>query len=120
MSLSHRFAKEDADKAASDAFETFWSHYPRRIAKGAARASFAKAIGKTTLEHMLSAIAAYIANKPAWQDYAHPATWLNQERWDDEWEAPKPAPHTGRRTFVDAAMDLLRSDDGQAITYRSH
>ena len=67
-------------------FETFWKCYPRRVAKGAARKAFDKAIKKTTLENMLKAITEYVAKKPEKIDFKHPATWLNGECWDDEWE----------------------------------
>lgn len=69
-----------------DQFEVLWKCYPRRVGKGNARTAFAKAIKKTTLETMLEAITKYVANKPAWQDYKHPASWLNSEGWCDEWE----------------------------------
>jgi hypothetical protein len=69
-----------------EAFSVFWSAYPRRIAKGAARKAFDKAIKKTTLETMLNAIKAYIQHKPERIDFKHPSTWLNQECWDDEWQ----------------------------------
>ena len=67
-------------------FEAFWKSYPRRVAKGAARKAFDKAIKKTTLENMLKAITEYVAKKPEKIDFKHPATWLNGECWDDEWE----------------------------------
>lgn len=67
-------------------FEAFWRSYPRRVAKGAARSAFVKAIKKTTLEAMLEAVTKYVAMKPEKIDYKHPATWLNGECWDDEWE----------------------------------
>jgi len=67
-------------------FAAFWKSYPRRISKGAARKAFVKAIKKTTLENMLKAITEYVAKKPEKIDYKHPATWLNGECWDDEWE----------------------------------
>ncbi|RVQ21808.1 hypothetical protein [Sinorhizobium meliloti] len=67
-------------------FEAFWKSYPRRVAKGAARKAFDKAIKKTTLESMLKAITEYVAKKPEKIDFKHPATWLNGECWDDEWE----------------------------------
>lgn len=71
-------------------FEIFWKCYPRRVAKGAARTVFDKAIKKTTLEVMLTAITAYVANKPDKIDFKHPATWLNGECWHDEWEPQQP------------------------------
>jgi len=67
-------------------FESFWKSYPRRVAKGAARKAWDKAIKKTTLENMLKAITEYVAKKPEKIDFKHPATWLNGECWDDEWE----------------------------------
>ena len=67
-------------------FEAFWRSYPRRVAKGAARKAWDKAIKKTTLENMLKAISEYVAKKPEKIDFKHPATWLNSECWDDEWE----------------------------------
>ena len=69
-----------------DQFESFWKSYPRRVAKGAARKAWDKAIKKTTLENMLKAITEYVAKKPEKIDFKHPATWLNGECWDDEWE----------------------------------
>lgn len=73
----------------SEQFETFWRAYPRRVGKGAARKSFERAIRLTTLPTMLKAIEDYQRCKPAYQDFCHPSTWLNQERWDDEWTLPE-------------------------------
>ena len=71
-------------------FETFWRAYPRRVAKGAARKAFDKAIKKTTLQAMLEAVQKYERHKPEKIDFKHPATWLNGECWDDEWEVKAP------------------------------
>jgi hypothetical protein len=83
-------------------FEAFWKSYPRRVAKGAARKMFDKAIKKTTLDNMLKAITEYVARKPEKIDFKHPATWLNGECWDDEWEpaqAKAPAIKTSADRF---------------------
>jgi hypothetical protein len=84
-------------------FETFWAAYPRRQSKGAARTAFDKAIRKTTLQTMLTAIDAYVRHKPAYQDFKHPSTWLNQECWDDEWEVPA-APQRPHNEILDAII----------------
>lgn len=68
-----------------DEFEQFWKAYPRRVKKAAARKSFAKAMKLTDIGAILEAIEQYKLYKPSYQDYAHPSTWLNGERWDDEW-----------------------------------
>ena len=69
-------------------FDQFWAHYPRRVAKGAARVAWMRA-EKREPELLAKCLAAL-----AWQvrtnewdggSYTpHPATYLNQERYDDE------------------------------------
>lgn len=71
-------------------FESWWASYPRKVAKGNARKAFAKAIKLASMEELLDGITRYVANKPGYCDYAHPASWLNAERWTDEWEPSQP------------------------------
>lgn len=75
-----------------DHFELFWSAYPRRIGKFDARKAFAKALKKTTLDEILSALE-WQRELENWQErdadgvlryVPHPATYLNRERWTDE------------------------------------
>lgn len=91
-------------------FEVFWRAYPRRISKATARTAFAKAIGKTTLYTMIEAIAAYVANKPSYQDFKHPSTWLNGECWDDEWTTPPIAPRPST-PFQQRHQDAINAFD---------
>lgn len=91
---------------SEDQFETFWKAYPRRIGKGAARKSFARAIKLTTLGTMLAAISEYVSRKPERIDFKHPATWLNQECWSDEWPAEDKS-FQRKRTIADAARDRI-------------
>lgn len=96
----------------TDQFDDFWRAYPRRVAKGAARLAFAKALRKTTLETMLKALESYIRHKPEQIDYCHPATWLNAERWEDEWETPetvKAAPVVRTARSLDELKAFYRS-----------
>jgi hypothetical protein len=88
-------------------FETFWRAYPRRISKGRAEKAFAKAVKQTALPIMLEAISAYIENKPIWRDYQHPATWLNDKGWLNEWTQPE----RQITPLMQATMDMI---DGQA------
>ncbi len=65
-------------------FEEFWQAYPRRVGRGAAEKSFAKAMKFTDLPTILTAIK---NQRSGWTDpqyIPHPATWLNQRRWLDE------------------------------------
>lgn len=97
-SISHQHAqvgregkgKEGKDDASRDAlFDTFWKAYPRKVGKDEARKAFDKR--KPTPE-LLNAILAAIEvqrqtldwQKDGGQFIPHPATWLNQGRWQDE------------------------------------
>lgn len=85
----------------ADEFAEFWQHYPRRIGKFAAEKAYRKARTLTSHEALMDGIARYIASKPGWQAYAHPASWLNAGRWMDEVAPPVTyaswdCPHTPR------------------------
>lgn len=73
-------------KSSQSSFDTFWKIYPRKIGKGNARTAFEKALKKAPLERILARAEAF-ARRCQYKDpqfIPHPATWLNQERWDDE------------------------------------
>lgn len=83
-----RKGKDDASRDAS-LFERFWKAYPRKEGKDAAKKSFEK---RKPDEGLLAAMLATLAvqvNSQQWtkdggQFIPHPATWLNQGRWQDE------------------------------------
>lgn len=66
-------------------FQELWRLYPRKTARAKALQSFRKAIAKTTLEVIRVGIETYIRHKPEYQDWCHFSTWLNQERWNDQY-----------------------------------
>lgn len=67
-------------------FNSFWEVYPRKLGKGEAKAAFAKAVNKFGAEIILEGVTKFAAdpNLPAVQFIPRAATWLNQERWEDE------------------------------------
>jgi hypothetical protein len=72
--------------APSKEFDQFWIQYPRKVGKEAARKAYAKAMKKTTADKVMSAVEDLrirVAGKDP-QFTPHPATWLNEGRWDDE------------------------------------
>jgi hypothetical protein len=72
-------------KSKTDLFEEFWTAYPKRVAKGAARKAWDKAVKKTDPETIIKAAQRYADDRSREEKFtAHPATWLNQERWGDE------------------------------------
>lgn len=73
-------------------FTEFWQAYPRKVGKGAAEKAWAKL--NPDLRTVLSALA-WQSRQDGWTKdqgafIPHPATYLNQRRWDDE----KPATTT--------------------------
>ena len=87
---SSSFFRASAKTAAAEAkdadFEKFWSEYPRKIGKKPARRAFDKV--KVPVETLVDALRVQKCGSQ-WaqkQFIPHPATWLNQERWEDEVE----------------------------------
>ena len=84
-------------------FEAFWQAYPRKVAKGAARKAWASAVAKTSPETVTEAAKAFARQQVGKEEQyiAHPATWLNAERWQDDGLAPKTnIPTTSPNVFV--------------------
>lgn len=88
-------------------FDQFWAAYPRKVAKGAARKAFQRAMSLTTLETILEALT-WQRTQPQWMKdggefIPYPASWLNAERWADEpFETPMVKERTARTlTAVD-------------------
>jgi DNA-binding transcriptional regulator YhcF (GntR family) len=69
-----------------EAFNDFWNIYPRKQGKGKAKEAFIKASKLCNVELILLGAERYAAdpNLPDPKFVPLPATWLNQERWDDE------------------------------------
>jgi hypothetical protein len=105
-------------------FAEFWKAYPRREGKGKAREAFNQAVDNgATPEVIVSAAARFarhcIRVKTERGYMPHPTTWLNQERWEDEYDAdpgtegapPKPLPpHCGH---CDPANRWIELPDGR-------
>lgn len=67
-------------------FEVFWSAYPKKVGKQAAKKAFEKV--SVPVESLVTAIKRQECS-PQWskdngQYIPNPATWLNQGRWEDE------------------------------------
>lgn len=68
-------------------FDAFWTAYPRKTAKATAKKSFERlSVTTSLLSTMLAAIEWQSKSKQWAIDgiIPHPATWLNQRRWEDE------------------------------------
>lgn len=78
--------EEDPKMVYPPPFEAFWDAYPRKVGKKAALAAFKQARKIASLQTICEGAARYRddPNLPAVKFRPHPATWLNEGRWDDE------------------------------------
>lgn len=96
LNLGNNNLGKEPEVICSGDFDNFWSKYPRKIGKGNARKAFLSASRKVSTEVIFLAVDAYAASvigKEA-KFIPHPATWLNQERWDDEIQNENSRPTT--------------------------
>ncbi len=70
-------------------FGAFWALYPKKVGKGAARRIWARLKPTDALTEAICAAVEHQRTSPQWtkdggQFIPNPATWLHQERWQDE------------------------------------
>lgn len=128
--------KPDPQPQVEHLFVEWWKTYPRRINKREAHRAYAKAVKVCTpavlLDRAEEFAAAMHATGQEHQYIAHPATWLNGERWRDDslewwgrdaakrakWQAEKAArvwwmtlPPEERTARVEKCMERVRLRD---------
>lgn len=105
---SEKRAREEAET-----FEQFWSVWPNRVGKPAARKAWAKVWRE--LPQVLDGVSRYIAAKPPDRPWLNPATFLNQRRWEDQPAAVgPPAQKPSKPSWFDVARKLLDQDSQNA------
>lgn len=105
----------DASKFSNSDFEDWYDSYPHKIGKAVARKAFLKLKPQeVSLQQLHSGLKIYIQTKPPERNWCNPATWLNQERWDDE-----PACETSIRRDGGRSAGGVASGMAQAIENRS-
>ena len=74
------------DNILVEKIDDFYKCFPRKTAKGSARKAWEVAVAKTDPDVIISKAALFAASVDGKDKkfIPHPATWLNQERWDDE------------------------------------
>lgn len=71
-------------KHIQEMFDEFWNAYPQKKDKARAFKSFQKALGRAKFEEILAGVIAYRNDPKRNPDYTKfPATWLNNDCWED-------------------------------------
>jgi hypothetical protein len=78
-------------------FEEFWSVYPKKVGKGAAKTAFMKIKPSQELTDKMVEAVRVASKSIQWQKekgqfIPNPSTWLNQGRWEDNMEVEPPKP----------------------------
>jgi uncharacterized protein YdaU (DUF1376 family) len=86
----------------------FWPEWPNKVGKPVAMKAFAKARAQSSLDQIMAGLRAYVASKPSDRPWLNPATFLNQERFNDRpAAAPRAGPEragSGRNLFAQIAF----------------
>jgi len=98
-------------RQAESTFADFWKAYPRKVAKKAALKAWTRALREgATPEAILDALARWRRSGqfPTDMQYVpHPTTWLNQGRWEDEYDEALPS---GRVTAADIEARMQKHE----------
>lgn len=110
--------------AVDENFNAFYDYYPKHVGRASAARAWAKINPDGLILEKIAAALRWQINQPQWlkdngQFVPHPATWLNQHRWEDEpFDLPsngQPEPHV-----VDWFDECQRIHDGACGSQRLH
>jgi hypothetical protein len=73
-----------ASRAKAEFDDTFWPAYPNKVGKPKAASSFATKRKTYDLDAIMAGLDRYKRDKPGDRPWLNPATFLNQERFNDE------------------------------------
>lgn len=64
--------------------QVFWLRYPHKVGKPDAKRAYLKARQKHSVETIMAGLERYVRSKPPDRPWLNPATFLNQERFNDQ------------------------------------
>ncbi len=99
--------KKLAERSNKTQFEEFWEIYAYKKGIGKAEAAFKKALKLVKFDKIIAGARQYVKNRKDDQDFwKHPATWLNQQCWGDEYKIS--AVNTGDKPLSEQEIKNLR------------
>jgi uncharacterized protein YdaU (DUF1376 family) len=85
IDATHNPIPNNNKKEYIDRFDTFWKHYPRKVAKSNALKAWLKIKPDDALtKQIIAAVNSQGLSNKEIQFVPHPASWLNANRWEDE------------------------------------
>jgi hypothetical protein len=106
---------KEVGKRYEEDYERFWKIYPRRVGKLASYAAWKKALMIADAESIIFGAQAFADDPNRQEEFTpHPATWLNQGRWEDD---PLPERGTGQLSKSEVNDKYLAKLDRQIEQY---
>lgn len=76
--------REVALSGESSIFDIFWVMWPNKVGKPAAMRAMVAALKRASISAIMQGVDNYIRDKPPDRPWLNPATFLNQNRWEDQ------------------------------------
>lgn len=100
-----------------EGFDRFWLAYPKKVGKGAARTAWKKIRpGKELIDVIVHAVEKAKKSEQWAREKGryipNPATWLNQERWEDEYVAAPDRPKGNRSYDLEDVKRMFSGEEG--------
>ena len=95
-------------------FDAFWMAYPKKVSKGDALKAWTKAVRKTSPPEIMAGLERSIAGDGRFrtkQYTPYPATWLNDESWNDEHPSSDLQSGAGAGRSIDPFLNAAMSVD---------
>jgi DNA-binding IscR family transcriptional regulator len=104
--------RETEENTRVNEFETFWKQYPRHEGKASAEKAYLKALKKISHSELVKALERYKAhNQKHSIIFAHAASWLNAERWADEYDVMVTEVREKAKAVSDEYLTFLREQE---------
>ena len=107
----NRTITEPSKAQTEKLFDEFWTSYPRKLDKAKAFRAFQSALKRAKFEDILAGVIAYRNDFKRDPDYTkYPATWLNNDAWENAATTPeaRAANEARREKEIKASTDYLR------------
>ena len=107
----NRTITEPSKAQTEKLFDEFWTSYPRKLDKAKAFRAFRSALKRAKFEDILAGVIAYRNDPKRDPDYTkYPATWLNNDAWENAATTPeaRAANEARREKEIKASTDYLK------------